>query len=58
MCANAELQRLLLAELRQELAARKAARSTAAGPRPRRVVAYTLAAPVICVGLAVVVFIL
>ncbi len=58
MCANAELQRLLWAELRQELAARKAARGTAAGPRPRGVATYAFAAPVICVGLAVIVFIL
>lgn len=57
MCANAELQRLLWAELRQELAARKAARGTAAGPRPLRALRYSLAAPVICAGLAVIAFI-
>jgi len=56
MCADAKMQRLLLAELRQELAARKAARASSTGPRRRRMVALGLAAPVICLGLAVLVF--
>ncbi len=54
MCADPKMQRLLMAELRDELAARKAARKSGMEPKRWHVATLGIAAPAICLVILVI----
>jgi hypothetical protein len=54
MCADPKMQRLLMAELRSELAARKAARKSGMEPNRWHVATLGIAAPAICLVILVI----